>query len=67
MRASPYDALAYRPATINALTSASIRRTFVLLLFLRYFVGTGTIAVPVALSFGQIRIVLPPGRFWVMT
>src|SRR6266851_6570405 len=27
MRASPYDALAYRPATINALTSASIRRT----------------------------------------
>src|SRR5437762_11580692 len=26
MRASPYDALAYRPATISALTSASIRR-----------------------------------------
>src|SRR5258707_12985653 len=31
MRASPYDALAYRPATINALTSASIRRTLLLL------------------------------------
>src|SRR6266568_6073858 len=30
MRASPYDALAYRPATINALTSASIRRTWLL-------------------------------------
>src|SRR5438046_8946594 len=30
MRASPYDALAYRPATINALTSASIRRTLLL-------------------------------------
>src|SRR6266576_4253979 len=31
MSASPYDALAYRPATINALTSASIRRTWELL------------------------------------
>src|ERR1700682_2117553 len=30
MSASPYDALAYRPATINALTSASIRRTWLL-------------------------------------
>src|ERR1043165_2901736 len=32
MRASPYDELAYRPATNNALTRASIRRTRVLLL-----------------------------------
>src|SRR5258708_30837522 len=34
MRASPYDAVAYRPATINALTSASIRRMLLLLLSL---------------------------------
>ena len=32
-----------------------------------YFFGIGIVAVPVAWSFGQIRIRLPPGVFCVMT
>ncbi len=32
-----------------------------------HFFGIGTVAVPVASSFGQIRIRFPAGVFWVMT
>src|SRR5438552_1175062 len=45
MRASPYDALAYRPATINALTSASIRRTLLLLRGHRHDRRTGRVVL----------------------
>ena len=64
MRASPYDIVAYRPATISALISASTRRMYSVR---RYFFGIGTVAVPVARSFGQMMIRFPSGVFCVMT